>query len=79
LVQLNNANDKHLKAAWEAYTVLKNSEDLADTLAVLCDVKRETLSKNIAAPTAGSQTQGEVLMMAKGGGYKVTLNQQQQV
>jgi hypothetical protein len=35
-------NDKHLLAAWEAYTVMKNEEDLADTLAVLCDVKRET-------------------------------------
>lgn len=44
LRELNLHNDKHLNAAWEAYTAIKNSEDLADTLAVLCDVKRETLN-----------------------------------
>lgn len=42
LRDLNIKNDRHLSAAWEAYTAIKNSEDLADTLAVLCDVKRES-------------------------------------
>lgn len=34
-------NDKHLMAAWEAYTVVQDEEDLADTLRVLCDVRRD--------------------------------------
>jgi hypothetical protein len=28
-------------AAWEAYTVVQDEEDLADTLRVLCDVRRD--------------------------------------
>lgn len=39
-------NDTHLHAAWEAYTANKNSEDLADSLAVLADVKRDTVKTN---------------------------------
>ena len=38
--------DKHLQAAWEAYTVMKDLEDLADTLVILCDVKREIQKQN---------------------------------
>ena len=31
-----------LEQAWEAYTVMKDLEDLLDTIVILCDVKRET-------------------------------------
>lgn len=38
---LSLKGDKHLLASWDTYTVMKDEEDLADTLQVLCDVKRE--------------------------------------
>lgn len=44
LNDLNLKNDKHLNAAWEAYTAIKSTEDLVDTLTILCDVKRETFT-----------------------------------
>ena len=42
---LSLKNDKHLNAAWEAYTVLKSADELADTFNVLCDVKRDQYLK----------------------------------
>lgn len=38
---LSLSNDKHLMAAWEAYSVMHDEEDFADTLQVLCEVKRQ--------------------------------------
>lgn len=39
--ELSFHDDKHLLAAWDAYTLMHDEEDFADTLQVLCDVKRE--------------------------------------
>ena len=39
--ELSVHDDKHLLAAWDAYTLMHDEEDFADTLQVLCDVKRE--------------------------------------
>jgi len=44
--ELSFNDDKHLLAAWDAYTLMHDEEDFADTLQVLCDVKREKRGKN---------------------------------
>lgn len=44
--ELSFDDDKHLLAAWDAYTLMHDEEDFADTLQVLCDVKREKRGKN---------------------------------
>jgi len=41
--ELSLKSDKHLLAAWEAYRVMLDEEEFADTLQVLCDVKREQI------------------------------------
>ena len=38
--ELSLKSDKHLLAAWDAYTVMLDEEDFTDTLQVLCEVKR---------------------------------------
>lgn len=40
LKMLSLSNDKHLMASWDAYSVMHDENDFADTLQVLCDVKR---------------------------------------
>lgn len=40
LKMLSLSNDKHLMAAWDAYAVMHDEEDFADSLQVLCEVKR---------------------------------------
>ena len=41
LKMLSLSKDKHLMAAWDAYSVMHDEEDFADTLQVLCEVKRQ--------------------------------------
>ena len=38
---LNFKDDKHLLAAWDTYVVMNDEEDFANTLQILCDVKRD--------------------------------------
>jgi hypothetical protein len=33
-------NDDHLEAVWQAYKLMKDNEDMLDSLIILCDVKR---------------------------------------
>jgi len=40
LYELHSQQNLHLQAAWEAYTLMNDQDDLADTLMVLCDIKR---------------------------------------
>lgn len=49
--ELSFHDDKHLMAAWDTYTLMHDEEDFADTLSVLCDVKREKRGQN-GAPAA---------------------------
>lgn len=46
--ELSFHDDKHLLAAWDTYTLMHDEEDFADTLQVLCDVKREKRGQNRA-------------------------------
>jgi hypothetical protein len=39
LRDLSFSNDEHLMAAWDAYTVLHDENELADTLNILCNVR----------------------------------------
>lgn len=48
LRDLLEKGDRHLGAAWEAYTVMKDIEDLLDTILILCDVKREAMKSGNA-------------------------------
>lgn len=41
LYELHSQQNVHLQAAWEAYTLMLDQYDLADTLMVLCDIKRQ--------------------------------------
>lgn len=41
LKDLNRTKDYYLTAIWEAFTVMKDMDDLCDSLVVLCDTKRE--------------------------------------
>jgi hypothetical protein len=43
--EMSLKDDKHVLAAWVTYTVLYDEEELADTLNVLCEVKREKESQ----------------------------------
>ena len=38
--KLSFTDDKHLMAAWDTYLVMRDEEDFADTLQVLCDVTK---------------------------------------
>jgi hypothetical protein len=55
--ELSLNDDKHLLAAWDAYTLMHDEEDFADTLQVLCDVKREKRSKNCPNEAQGFSIQ----------------------
>lgn len=43
LKELNRNKDYYMAAIWEAYSVMKDLEDLCDSLVVLCDTKRDML------------------------------------
>lgn len=46
LQDLYSKGDKHLLAAWEAFLVIKKMDDLADTLLILCEVKKNESKNN---------------------------------
>lgn len=50
---LSIKDDKHLMAAWDCYTIMLDEEEFADTLQVLCDVKRSKKQPVQAAPEGG--------------------------
>jgi len=41
LKDLDLKNDKHLSGVWESYQIILDKEDLADSLMILSDVRRE--------------------------------------
>ena len=46
IMQLNFRDDRHLMAAWWAYSVLEDEEDLADSFRTLCEAKRSQEGAN---------------------------------
>lgn len=51
IMQLNVRDDKHLMAAWWAYSVIQDEEDLADSFRTLCEAKRSKDGANSQAST----------------------------
>ena len=45
LRDLHQQQDYYLKAIWEAYTMLKDFDDLSDSVAILLEVAKENLKK----------------------------------
>lgn len=50
-MQLNYSDDQHLLAAWLAYSVLQDEDDLADSFRTLCEAKRNKDLNNSQAAT----------------------------